>query len=109
MPVEPGDYIIEVDHWRLDYHIKVWRIHTVRPTDSGGKVAYLQEVASFSSGEWDTPEGMPPLGLEKAIIAAASKAACYHCRRPHFVKGQVRLSLDKQVQEEILCGLWIEG
>jgi len=78
VPVEVGDYVIVADHHRKDYHITVSRI--VELTDED---ALLKQVYCFSMGEWDTEI---PYSLVPAVDAAAEKAACYHCREPHFVK-----------------------
>lgn len=81
IPVVVGDFIIEADHHRGDFHIRVWKITEITPKDK----ATTELVAEFFDGEWDNL----PQFLEEAVEAAKAKATCYHCREPYFAKEPV--------------------
>ena len=79
IPVGVGDYIIAADrHWQ-DYEITVDRIVSI-----DGDHAETECVACHSEGQWGTPL---PEHLISAVDAVKAKAACYHCRTPHYVAG----------------------
>lgn len=77
-----GDHIVEADHHRRDFKIKVFRI-TGFEDKQEEKYAIVEQVNCFSWGEWDADL---PTFLEAAVQAAIEKATCYHCREPHFIK-----------------------
>jgi hypothetical protein len=85
--VRPGIVVIEARHHRGDFTIKVWRVRQVtEPHDWEHQTekypgAVLDLLADYSDGEW-VPEF--PEFAASAIEAAMKKAACYHCRRPHY-------------------------
>ena len=76
--VKPGDVVVKVSHHRRDFEIEIYKI-----LDFEEETAVVEQVNSFSRGEWDKE---PPTYLEQAVQAAMNKATCYHCRSPHFVK-----------------------
>ena len=99
IPIEAGDYVIEVDHHRKDFYISVMKI-----VDVEEKYAFLEAFANFDKGEWDNKDiervfsawGTGDLksindideelyNLCQAILAAEEKATCYHCREPHYI------------------------
>ena len=80
--LEKGDHIIEADHHRRDFFIKISKI--VRFEDKQeNKFAIVEQVNCFSEGEWDADL---PAHLQAAVQAAMEKATCYHCRSPHFIE-----------------------
>jgi len=79
--LEVGDYIIEADHHRRDFLIKIYRILSFE--EEKDKIyALAKQVNYFSQNEWDAEL---PASLEAAVQAAIKKATCYHCREPHFI------------------------
>lgn len=79
--LEIGDYIINADHHRGDFEIRIFKVLGFE--DEGEKTfATLEQVNCFSKGEWNTEL---PVFLETAIEAVKEKATCYHCREPHFI------------------------
>jgi hypothetical protein len=78
--VQQGDVVVEADHHRRDFNIKVYRIQKFLEKDQE-IYAVLEQITEFSQGEWSKP--LPP-ELEDAVQAAMEKATCYHCRKPHY-------------------------
>lgn len=78
--VQPGYWVVETNHHRLDYSTHVYRVVGV---DRDAAKIHLRLEYSYSNGEWDND---PPEFLLPAIEAAEAKARCYHCRSPHYVK-----------------------
>lgn len=74
--VQPGDLVVEANHHRRDFEIKVWRISQILEEE-----AQLSLAHEYSQGEWDVE---PPEYLRAAIEAVQEKAICYHCREPHY-------------------------
>ncbi len=74
--VEVGDHIIQADHHRHDFEIKIYRIQKIFDD-------YLEaiEINDFSEGQWDD---MVTGYLQDAVKVAMEKAECYHCRSPHY-------------------------
>lgn len=96
LPVGEGVWVIRADHHRHDYEVVVaWvdgqelrsRMKKIREQgDDPTTYYYTFPLAySFNQGEWDKE---PPEFLAAAIAAAKEKAACYHCRQPHFIKSE---------------------
>jgi len=85
IPVEKDFVVIEADHHRGDFTIKISRLTGIRREDpEKGSFWEAHPVAEFSNGEWDHEEAAS--AYAKAIEAAKAKATCYHCREPYFVK-----------------------
>ena len=80
--ISPGDLIIQADHHRKDFTIRVFRIAGIRQDSDNGDIAILEQINLYDMGEWDVE---PPEYLLPAIEAAKEKATCYHCRNPHFI------------------------
>lgn len=78
IPIEEDMYIIDAQHHRGDFIIKVQRIKEIREA-----YATVETEHIFSEGEWDTK---PPVFLKEAIDSAIKKALHYHCRTPYFVR-----------------------
>lgn len=76
--IREGDMVIEAEHHRRDFEIRVWRIDQILEEE-----AQLNLLHEFSWGEWDID---PPENLRAAVEAAMKKATCYHCREPHYIK-----------------------
>ena len=102
IPIEVGDYVIEVDHHRKDFYISVMKIVDV---DIEEQCATLESFALFSEGEWNDKNiervfsaweagdlrSIDDIDDEvyflcRAILAAHEKATCYHCREPHYIE-----------------------
>lgn len=87
VPVEQGDFFVMARHHREDFTITICEvIGIVKSTNEEGNpiaTALVREVNSFSEGEWDIPLEEK---LQAVVKAAMSKATCYHCREPHYVK-----------------------
>lgn len=81
--IEPGDIIIQADHHREDFIIKVFHVEEI-VEEGGEKLAALSQVACFSEGEWDNEEMAEK--YSRAISVARAKALCYHCREPHYTR-----------------------
>jgi hypothetical protein len=79
--LEVGDYIIEANHHREDFKIKIYKVldFEVKKEET---YAVMEQANCFSRGEWDVEL---PAYLEAAVQAAVEKATCYHCREPHFI------------------------
>lgn len=75
--IREGDMVIETNHHRRDFVIRIWRIDQILEDE-----AQFTLVNEYSQGEWDTEL---PAYLEAAVQAAVEKATCYHCREPHFI------------------------
>jgi hypothetical protein len=80
IPVAIGDFVVEADHHREDFNIRIFRIVGI-----DDEQAETEPVADFFQGEWDSPL---PEYLKLAVSAATQKATCYHCREPHFIQVQ---------------------
>lgn len=80
--LEIGDYIIEADHHRRDFTIKIFRILSFEK-EKDEIYALAKQVNCFSMGEWDIEL---PAHLKDAVQAVMEKATCYHCREPHFIE-----------------------
>jgi hypothetical protein len=76
IPVSVGMYIIETEHHRCNFTIKIAQIVGV----NGDKLT-LSHISEFSFRQWDI---MPPTYLQPAIEAAMAKAKHYHCRRHYW-------------------------
>lgn len=76
--VKPGDVVVEANHHRKDFEIRVWRIEQILEEE-----VRLNLLYEFSRGEWDAEL---PASLVAAVQAAKEKATCYHCREPHYVR-----------------------
>ena len=79
--LEVGNYIIEADHHRRDFDIKIFRVLSFEEKNKE-TYAVIEQVNCFNMGEW---EADLPASLEAAVQAAVEKATCYHCREPHFI------------------------
>jgi hypothetical protein len=77
IPLKIGDYVINADHHRFDFHVSVGRIKEIKEEE-----AVLEIVSTFSYGEWDNE---PHEFLKNAIEAAKDKACSYHCRTPKYI------------------------
>lgn len=75
--VHEGDMVIEAEHHRRDFEIRIWHIDQILKEE-----ARLTLIYEYSRGEWDAEL---PAFLEAAVQAAVEKATCYHCREPHFI------------------------
>ncbi len=83
--LEVGDYIIEANHHRRDFEVKIYKVleFEVKKEEQYEKTyAVIEQVNCFSRGEWDAEL---PAYLEPAVQAAKEKATCYHCREPHYI------------------------
>ncbi len=84
VPVNYGDYRIDVDHAGDDLAITIFmvdRILVPAPAEGDKATIFFKEVANFSLGEWD--HEVPHLAA--AIDAAVNKCYCYHCRNAYWV------------------------
>lgn len=84
--LRPGMYAVEANHHRGDYQIQVARFTGEITGHDGGpfqdyETAAFEVLYTFDRGEWDAE---PPAFLNAAVQAAVEKAACYHCRDPHY-------------------------
>lgn len=77
--VRPGDCIVEASHHRRDFYITISRIEAI---DEATDWAEVTIIATYDMGEWDRPEVVGQFAA--AVEAAMDKAACYHCREPHY-------------------------
>lgn len=80
IPLVKGDFIIEADHHRQDFIIKIYKVVGFEEKE-GNMFAIVEQPHCFSKGEWNTEL---PQFLETAVQVAKEKATCYHCREPHF-------------------------
>ena len=78
--VRPGMVVVEADHHRRDFRIRVMRIERITQ-ENGHPVAIARVEHVFDAGDGDAE---PPPELEAAVQAAREKATCYHCRAPHY-------------------------
>jgi hypothetical protein len=76
--IRPGYYIVLADQLAGEYSVHVFRISLIRK-----KQAVIERVAYHTDGRWVLPVDD---FLLPAVQAAMEKAACYHCREPHYVK-----------------------
>jgi len=76
--VKPGDIVVEANHHRRDFEIRIWRIDQIQEEE-----ARLTLIHEYSRGEWDSDLDK---NLQAAVEAAMKKATCYHCRGPHYVR-----------------------
>lgn len=76
--VKLGDIVVEANHHREDFDIRIWRIDQILNEE-----VQLCLVNEYNQGEQEVD---PPAFLQAAVEAAKEKATCYHCRGPHFVK-----------------------
>ena len=76
IPISVGDLVVEAEHHREDFTIKISQITSIRDE------AELSTLYAFDLGEWDVG---PPSELTTLIEAAQDKATCYHCREPHYI------------------------
>jgi len=81
IPLAIGDHIIEADHHRKDFDIKIYKVLSFGNTEEEA-YAVIEQVNHFNKGEWDKDL---PTYLQAAVEAAKDKATCYHCRSPHFI------------------------
>ena len=93
--IEPNDYIINANHLREDFNIKIYKVLDIeikeyerlnafgKPFKDESRIIIGEEVNSFSQGEW---EKELPEFLNPAVQASMKKASCYHCRKPHYIK-----------------------
>jgi len=79
--VHEGDVVINADHHRGDFSIRVNRIENIKATDDGF-AADLSTLAEYTNGEWSDDKIAEY--YSSAIGAAIKKATCYHCREPHY-------------------------
>lgn len=72
----PGDYVVQAERRRREHYVvRIYRLVRL------GAVSVLAElVAESEDGLGEVPEF-----LAGAVEAAREKAACYHCREPHYV------------------------
>ena len=77
--IKKGDLIIEADHHRGDFEIKIYKIQDIGDCLEGTAIL----INSNSYGEWDHEIDVHS-PLRAAIDAAQDKALCYHCREPHY-------------------------
>jgi len=75
--VHEGDLVIEADHHRHDFNIRIWHIDHIQEEE-----AHLSLLYEYSRGEWNID---PEENFIAAIEAAVEKATCYHCREPHYI------------------------
>jgi hypothetical protein len=76
IPVSVGDLVVEAEHHREDFTIKISQITSIH------EHAELSPLHVFDMGEWDT-EPLPQFA--SLIEAAQDKATCYHCREPFYI------------------------
>lgn len=76
--VHEGDMVIEAEHHRRDFEIRIWHIDQIQEEE-----AQLSLIYEYSRGEWDMD---PEENFMAAVEAAMEKATCYHCREPHYVR-----------------------
>jgi hypothetical protein len=98
--VKPGDIVVEANHHRRDFEIRIWRIDQILEEE-----ARLNLLHEFSLGEWSDKNiervfsaweagdlrSIDDIDDEiyflcRAILAAEEKATCYHCGEPHYIK-----------------------
>ena len=81
IPVTENDYIIESNHHRGDFNIKIYKIISIYDD-------YLEAdvVNTFSEGEWYKDLENK---FENAIDSAKRKALHYHCRIPYYIREQI--------------------
>ncbi|MDE3097184.1 MAG: hypothetical protein KGK07_14445 [Chloroflexota bacterium] len=95
IPVRAGDVVVEADHHRGDFEIRIW---TIVANDDGSLEALDRPTLEMRQGVWTLPDnplaadydprGIPTTGpgpWGAAVQAAKAKALCYHCREPHFI------------------------
>lgn len=80
VPIRKDDIVVEADHHRYDYTVKVYRIVQIREDE-----ATLSLIADFDQGEW-VPQ--LPVHLNDVVQAAMDKAADYHCRTPYWIRNE---------------------
>lgn len=80
--IKKGDVIVFADHHRLDYNIEVCRIIDIQCREDDC-IATIEVLDDYRDGEW---AGDAHKNFEAAIEAAKKKAACYHCRSPHYAR-----------------------
>jgi hypothetical protein len=91
--VTPECVVVTAEHHRGDYTISVRRVVAGPDGPEIGPV-----VVEYRQGVWTQADGFAlpapdgPLAIDggsppfsAAVAAAVAKAACYHCREPHFV------------------------
>lgn len=76
--VAVGDIVVEADHHRQDFDIRVWRIDAIGQDGAQARLAHR-----FVMGKWDA---VPGACVMNAVRAAEEKALCYHCREPHYAE-----------------------
>ena len=74
-----GTIVVEVDHHRKDFAIRVWSVCEV---DKETLTVRLTLITEFDKGEWSVPL---PEEFQAAVEAAKEKATCWHCREPHYI------------------------
>ncbi len=80
--LEVGDHIVEANHHRRDFRIKIFKILSFEKKKEE-IFALIEQINCFSESEWDAELSAH---LEAAVHAAVEKATCYHCREPHFIR-----------------------
>lgn len=80
IPIRTNDYVIEVNQWRRDFNIKIFKVVFI---DNENKVAELEQVNHFSENEWDNELDEK---FNAVVDAGKEKATDYHCRDPYFIK-----------------------
>lgn len=78
IPVSVGDHVITAAHHRKDFSIEVFQIIDI--TDN---LVIAIAINYFDCGEWDAT--LDP-SFANAVESAQQKAACYHCREPHYIR-----------------------
>jgi hypothetical protein len=80
IPISINDHIVLASHYHQSLAIWVYRI--VHITNNN---AILVMISEFDEGEWILPLPSDIPYLEKAVLAAKSKAFCYYCQSPHYI------------------------
>lgn len=79
IPVSCGDYIVWARRGGQQPEVEVAVIGNI---DESTATAFAAVIVERINGVWTQPL---PSRLEAAVEAAERKAACYHCRGPHFI------------------------
>jgi hypothetical protein len=115
IPIHRNDYIIEAEHQREEFTIKIYRIHEISEELKTGAIEYVRgkphyfdhpllwikdfamkhqlsctsDMTLYLINKFENGEWWDEdlaEEFEEAIQAAKDKATCYHCREPHYIQ-----------------------
>ena len=81
--VDEGTVVIEAEHTKGDFEIRIWRIERLLWEDEAWQADFYL-LARYYQGEWDNEWIFPD--FEKAVNVAKEKAMCLFCKEPHYFK-----------------------